>query len=56
MIDLARHEPGIPVTMADLDRDPWALNVTNGTIDLRTGELRPHCPNRSHNATRAGVI
>lgn len=27
-----------------LDRDPWALNCSNGTIDLRTGELRPHSP------------
>lgn len=27
------------------DADPWALNVTNGIIDLRTGALRPHDPN-----------
>ncbi|MDR1802840.1 MAG: hypothetical protein LBQ94_04480 [Treponema sp.] len=26
----------------DLDRDPWLLNVENGTLDLRTGELLPH--------------
>jgi putative DNA primase/helicase len=26
----------------DLDRDPWLLNVENGTINLRTGELLPH--------------
>jgi len=26
----------------DLDADPWQLNVLNGTLDLRTGELRPH--------------
>ena len=25
-----------------LDTDPWLLNVRNGTIDLRTGKLRPH--------------
>lgn len=25
-----------------LDADPWALNCANGTIDLRTGELRDH--------------
>lgn len=24
------------------DRDPWLLNCANGTLDLRTGELRPH--------------
>lgn len=42
MIDLAKSEPGVPVAMADLDRDPWLLNVLNGTLDVRSGELRPH--------------
>jgi putative DNA primase/helicase len=42
MIRLARSEPGVEIAVADLDRDPWLLNVLNGTIDLRTGELRPH--------------
>lgn len=27
-----------------MDRNPWLLNVRNGVIDLRTGELRPHDP------------
>lgn len=27
-----------------IDKDPWALNCLNGTIDLRTGTLRPHDP------------
>jgi len=26
------------------DADPWLLNVANGTIDLRTGTLKPHDP------------
>lgn len=42
MISLARSERGIPVTLGQLDADPWVLNVLNGTLDLRTGELRPH--------------
>jgi len=42
MLALAQAEPGIPVQPEDLDRDPWALNVQNGTLDTRTGELRPH--------------
>lgn len=42
MLNLARSEPGIPVRPDDLDRDTWLLNCLNGTIDLRTGELRPH--------------
>jgi hypothetical protein len=42
MIALSRSEPGVPVQTDQLDRDAWALNVLNGTIDLRTGELHPH--------------
>jgi len=42
MLALARSEPVIPVVPAQLDRDPWLFNVVNGTIDLRTGKLRPH--------------
>jgi putative DNA primase/helicase len=42
MIQLAQSEPGVPVQVHDLDSDPMLFNVKNGTIDLRTGELRPH--------------
>ena len=28
--------------MATLDRDPWLLNVGNGTLNLKTGKLQPH--------------
>jgi putative DNA primase/helicase len=42
MVEVASTEPGIPVVIEDLDSDPWSLNVNNGTIDLRTGDLRPH--------------
>jgi putative DNA primase/helicase len=41
-IDLTRSEPGVPAVPAEFDRDPFLLNVINGTIDLRTGQLRPH--------------
>ena len=40
MIDLAKDE--VPVAPDMLDADPWKLNVLNGTVDLRTGELLPH--------------
>lgn len=43
MIALAQTEIGIPVLATDLDSDPWLFNVENGTLHLRTGELRPHC-------------
>jgi putative DNA primase/helicase len=42
MVDLAKSEPGIPITPEVLDGDGWLLNVENGTLDLRTGELRAH--------------
>jgi len=40
LVDLARCER--PVAVEDLDSNPWLLNVKNGTLDLRTGELLPH--------------
>jgi putative DNA primase/helicase len=39
---LARSEPGIPIKPVQLDSDPWLLSVSNGTIELRTGDLREH--------------
>ncbi len=42
MLRLAQSEPGVPVLPAELDRDPWLLNVENGVIDLRTLDLKPH--------------
>ena len=42
-IELAKSEPGVPVLPDQLDVDPWLLNATNGTVDLRSGKLRPHC-------------
>jgi len=42
MIALARSEPGIPVSLEELDRDPWLFNLRNGTLNLHTGELREH--------------
>ncbi len=45
MSTLAQSEPGIPVRMSELDRDPWLFNVANGAVDLRTGKLIDHDPN-----------
>jgi putative DNA primase/helicase len=42
MLRLAASETGVPVLPSQMDTDPWLLNVANGTIDLRTGTLRPH--------------
>lgn len=38
MISLAESEPQIAVRRADMDADPWLLNVNNGTVDLRLGD------------------
>lgn len=35
-------ETRLVVRLSALDRDPWLLNVANGTLDLRTAELHPH--------------
>jgi putative DNA primase/helicase len=42
-LQLAASEPGVPVLPAQLDADPFILNCTNGTLNLRSGQLRPHC-------------
>ena len=42
MVHLA--QPKFLVNDSELDRDKYLLNVENGTLDLRTGELRPHDP------------
>jgi putative DNA primase/helicase len=42
----ASVEEGVPVLLDELDADPWLLNVRNGTLDLRTGELLAHDPKR----------
>lgn len=42
MLKLAESEPEAAITRDRLDADPWLFNVLNGTIDLHSGELRPH--------------
>jgi putative DNA primase/helicase len=41
MLTLATSEWGIPVLPCDFNRHSMLLNVANGTLDLRTGRLRP---------------
>jgi putative DNA primase/helicase len=50
----ARSEPGIPIQPIDLDADSWLLNVANGTLDLRTGEL--HAPDRADHITKLAPV
>ncbi len=42
MVTLTASEPDIPILPRHLDADGWVLNTPNGTVDLKTGVLRPH--------------
>lgn len=44
MLKLAAALPGLRAHPDDFDRDGWLMNCRNGTLDLRTGDLRPHDP------------
>jgi putative DNA primase/helicase len=43
-VRLARSEPGVVISVTDLDQHPYLLNVRNGTVDLRELVLLPHTP------------
>lgn len=42
MRTLAQKAEVLSLSHERLDSDPWLLNVQNGTIDLKTGQLREH--------------
>lgn len=44
MVRLAESDPAITILSAELDPDPWALSVANGTLNLSNGEFRGHLP------------
>ena len=41
-LKLSKH--ALLIEYRTLNADPWLFNVQNGTVDLRTGQLRPHNP------------
>lgn len=45
MISLAKTELDVPISVNELDANLWLLNCKNGTVDLRTGELKLHDKN-----------
>jgi putative DNA primase/helicase len=56
-ISLAASDPRVSCRARDLDSDPWLLNTTSGTIDLRTGQIRKHDPaDRLTKATAAPFV
>lgn len=44
VLDIAAVLEAFAVTVDDLDADPYLLNCANGTVDLRTMEVRGHDP------------
>ncbi|OZC55926.1 hypothetical protein CH267_14830 [Rhodococcus sp. 06-621-2] len=44
VLEIASALKQFAFTVNDLDRDPYLLNASNGTVDLNTRELRPHRP------------
>lgn len=45
MVELVKGEAEIRALPKEFDANPWLLNVANGVLDLKTGELRAHSPN-----------
>lgn len=42
MIELAKTEPGVPIRFSEFDSQPHLLNVANGMVELKTGDLLAH--------------
>ncbi|MDR0442367.1 MAG: hypothetical protein LBH44_03055, partial [Treponema sp.] len=42
MVKTAQYLTELNITSDDLDKNPWLINVKNGTIDVHTGEFREH--------------
>ena len=55
VLELARVLNGIAATVDEMDADPFLVNTTTGTLDLRTRELHAHNPtDRLTNITKGG--
>ena len=61
---LALAESEVPISVNEMDQNPWLLNCPNGTLDLRTGTLARHrqedcitklCPTEYHADAKSPV-
>ena len=43
-LKLAANNPLVSIRKTDFDANPWLLNVRNGIVDLKTGNLNRHNP------------
>ena len=46
LLSMAQSEATVASTQRFLDTDPWLLNCENGILDLQTGQLGPHDPEK----------
>jgi len=44
VLSLSRADRRLAATIGQWDADSWLLNTPIGTVDLRTGKIRPHSP------------
>jgi putative DNA primase/helicase len=44
VLSLARADRRLAATVDQWDKDDWLLNTPGGTVDLKTGDSRAHCP------------
>ena len=44
VLKMCAADPRIAVPPEIFDADPWILNTMTGTVELKTGQLRPHRP------------
>ena len=55
-LELACSHPALAVVPADLDADPWFLNLLNGGIDLQSGRFTPQGSERPPVTKVAGTV
>lgn len=53
---LAGSDPRHAVAVSQLDAHPWVLNTPTGELDLRTGAVSPHEPNKLHTKITAAPL
>lgn len=45
LLFVAKSQPGVGLDPSELNQDPWLFNCLDGTVNLRTGDVKDHDPN-----------
>ncbi len=48
MLRRARSQPGVAINPVELNRNDYELNCDNGILNLKTGQLQKHAPDKLH--------